>query len=72
MHGSMNMKKDQDERERLLNKPSTDPGVDRGYELMIRNKKRRIKPKTVRTRFGKIVSLFKRGCRLIFDIRKKP
>ena len=67
----MSKKKDQDERKKLLNKPSTDPGIDRGFELMIRNKKRRTKPKTV-TRFGKLVSLLKRGLRLIFDIRKKP
>ena len=35
----MSKKKDQDEGGKLLNKPSTDPGIDRGFELMIRDKK---------------------------------
>ncbi len=70
----MSKKKDQEEGGKLLNKPSTDPGIDRGFELMIRNKKRR-EPKTYQLRFGNMFALFKREWRFTFDfsfdIRKK-
>jgi len=64
----MNKKNDQEEGGKLLNKPSTDPGIDRGFELMIRNKKRRAQPKTFQLRFGKLLSLFKRELHFNFDI----
>ena len=76
MRGSMSKKKDQEEGGKLLNKPSTDPGIDRGFELMIRDKRRRVRPKTFQIRFGKLVSLFRRELHFNFDvsidIRKKP
>ena len=72
----MNKKKTRTKEGKLLNKPSTDPGIDRGFELMIRDKRRREQPKTFQIRFGKLVSLFRRELHfnfdVSFDIRKKP
>lgn len=72
----MSKKKDQEEGGKLLNKPSIDPGIDRGFELMIRDKRRRVQPKTFQIRFGKLLSLFRRELHfnldVSFDIKKKP
>jgi len=77
MHGSMSKKKDQEEGGKLLNKLSSEEAtIDRGFELMIRNKKRREDKPTYRLRFGNVMSLFNREWRLTFDftfdIKKKP
>jgi len=79
MRGSMNKKKDQEEGgELVLNKQTIDPPteIDRGVELLLRNKKGRRKPKTLQFKLGKMISLFKRefhfNIDLSFDIKKKP
>ena len=68
MHGSMRKRRDQEEGGKLLNNPSTEPGIDRGFELMIRDKKRRVQPKTFQLRFGNMFALFNREWRLTFDL----
>jgi len=73
----MSKKKDQEEGGKLLNKLSSEEvTIDRGFELMIRNKKRREDTPTYRLRFGNVMSLFNREWRLTFDftfdIKKKP
>jgi hypothetical protein len=78
MHGNMNKKKDQEEGGNLLNnKISNLPSeIDRGVELLLRNKKGRKEPKTLQFRLNKMISLFKREFHLnidfSFDIKKKP
>jgi hypothetical protein len=74
----MNKKKDQEEGGNLLNnKISNLPSeIDRGVELLLRNKKGRKEPKTLQFRLNKMISLFKREFHLnidfSFDIKKKP
>ena len=78
MHGNMNKKKDQEEGGKLLNnKISNLPSeIDRGVELLLRNKKGRVGSKTFQIKFDKMISLFKREFHLnidfSFDIKKKP
>lgn len=78
MHGNMNKKKDQEEGGKLLNnKISNLPSeIDRGVELLLRNKKGRKEPKTLQFRLNKMISLFKREFHLnidfSFDIKKNP
>lgn len=74
----MNKKKDQEEGGNLLNnKISNLPSeIDRGVELLLRNKKGRKEPKTLQFRLNKMISLFKREFHLnidfSFDIKKNP
>lgn len=74
----MNKKKDQEEGGKLLNnKISNLPSeIDRGVELLLRNKKGRKEPKTLQFRLNKMISLFKREFHLnidfSFDIKKNP
>lgn len=70
------MKKDQEGEESSLNKEDLDtPRMNRGFELLLRNKKRREPPKTFQLKFGKSLSIF--GKRVEFfldthiDVRKK-
>ena len=77
MRGSMSKKKDQEEGGKLLNKLSSEEvSIDRGFELMIRNKNKREDKPTYRLRFGNVMSLFNREWSLTFDftfdIKKKP
>ena len=78
MHGSMSKKKDQEEGGKLLNKNTNNfpPEIDRGVELLLRNKKRRVEPKTLQFRINKMISLFKRefyfNIDFSFDIKKNP
>jgi hypothetical protein len=68
------MIKDQgDERSKLNN---SGPQINRGVELLLRNKRRReSKPKTFQVKFGKMISLFRREFHFFiefhFDVRKK-
>ena len=67
----MDKKRGQEERgERTLNKTSSDPPqINRGVELLMRNKRRKPEPpKTFQVKFGKMVSFFKREFHLSFDI----
>ena len=57
-----------------LNK--TDPQINRGVELLLRNRRRKPEPpKTFQIKFGKMVSLFRREIvfhlNFYLDIRKK-
>lgn len=57
-----------------LNK--SDPHINRGVELLLRNRRRKPEPpKTFQIRFGKMVSLFRReivfNLNFYLDIRKK-
>ena len=78
MHGNMNKKKDQEEGGKLLNKKTSNlpSEIDRGVELLLRNKKRRVRSKTFQIKFDKMISLFEREFHLnidfSFDIKKKP
>ena len=69
------MKKDLEEREDPLNNDNESPKMNRGFELLLRNKQRREPPKTFQVKFGKMVSFFRREFHfffdLQFDIRKK-
>jgi len=69
------MKKDLEEREDPLNNDNESPKMNRGFELLLRNKHRREPPKTFQIKFGKMVSFFRREFHfffdLQFDIRKK-
>ena len=64
---------DLDGEEKILNKP--DPHLNRGVELLLRNRRRAEQPKTFQVRFGNMVSLFKRDIVFHFnfylDIRKR-
>ena len=78
MRGSMSKKNDQEEGGKLLNKKTNNllPEIDRGVELLLRNKKGRIEPKTLQFRLNKMISLFKRefyfNIDFSFDIKKNP
>jgi hypothetical protein len=67
------MTKDQDEGKRKLN--NDEPQINRGVELLLRNRRRSEKPKTFQVKFGKMISLFRREFHFFidfhFDIRKK-
>ncbi len=71
------MIKDQEDGKSKLNNDS-DPHINRGFELMLRQHNRREKPSTPKTfqiRFGKMLSLLKREIHFqidfFLDIRKK-
>jgi len=73
MLGDIIMIKEEDDERKLNN---SEPEINRGVELLLRNRKRRAsKPKTFQVRFGKMIALFKREFHFYFefhfDIRKK-
>jgi hypothetical protein len=78
MRGSISKKKDQEEGGKLLNNKTSNlpPEIDRGVELLLRNKKGRVESKTFQIKFDKMISLFEREFHLnidfSFDIKKKP
>ena len=70
--------KDNNDSSIYLNKPEDVPHINRGIELLLRNKKRREtqqRPKSFRVTFGKVISLFNREIHFHFDsfidIRKR-
>ena len=75
----MDKKRDQEEEEKLVlnNNTSDPPEVNRGVELLLRNKRRKPPeaPKTFQLRFGKMVSFLNREIHfsfdMILDIKKK-
>ena len=75
MPGNTIMTNDQEDVKRKLNK--TEPQINRGVELLLRNRRRREseKPKTFQVKFGKMISLFRREFHFFiefhFDVRKK-
>ena len=55
------MIEDQEDERRKLNR--SEPQVNRGVELLLRNRRRKLDPpKTFQVKFGKMVSLPKRDC----------
>lgn len=78
MHGSMNKKNDQEEGGKLLNKNTNNlpSEIDRGVELLLRNKKGREESKTLQFKLNKMISLFRRefyfNIDFSFDIKKNP
>ena len=74
MPGNITMTNAQEDGKRKLN--NTEPQINRGIELLLRNKRRReSKPKTFQVKFGKMISLFRREFHFFiefhFDVRKK-
>ena len=74
MPGNIVMIDDREERKNKLNK--SEPQINRGVELLLRNRRRKsLKPKTFQVKFGKMISLFHREFHFFiefhFDIRKK-
>ena len=67
----MDKKRDQEEKGELtLNKQTSNPPeMNRGVELLMRNKRRKPEePKTFQVKFGQVVSFFRREFHLSFDI----
>ena len=74
MHGDIVMTDDLGDEKSILNK--SDPHINRGVELLLRNRRRKPDPpKTFQIKFGKMVSLFRREIvfhlNFYLDIRKK-
>ena len=68
------MTEDQEEEKRNLNKDT--PEMNRGVELLLRNRRRKPeRPKTFQVKFGKLIALWNREIvfhiNFFFDIRKK-
>lgn len=74
----MNKKNDQEEGGKLLNKNTNNlpSEIDRGVELLLRNKKGREESKTLQFKLNKMISLFRRefyfNIDFSFDIKKNP
>ena len=78
MHGDTVVTKNQEEGKKPLNKNKTNlpPKMNRGVELLLRNKRRRATaPKTFQVKFGNMLSFFNREIHFYFefhlDFRKK-
>jgi hypothetical protein len=73
MLGNIIVRNEQESEKRKLNKP--EPQINRGVELLLRNRRREEKPKTFQVKFGKMISLFRREFHFFiefhFDVRKK-
>ena len=73
MPGDIIMINDQEDERSKLNK--SEPQINRGVELLLRNRRRSSAPKTFQVKFGKMISLFRREFHFFidfhFDIRKK-
>lgn len=65
------MTKDQDDERSQLNKSEESPEINRGFELMLRHRSRREKPKprTFGIMFGKVISLFTREIHFHFELK---
>ena len=67
------MTEDLEGEKRTLNKSK--PEMNRGVELLLRNRRRTEKPKTFQVKFGKLIALWNREIIFHFnfylDIRKK-
>ena len=66
----MDKKRDQEEKGKLVlnNQTSEAPEINRGAELLLRNRRKKPEPKTFQVKFGKMISFFKREFHLSFDI----
>ena len=67
------MTENQEEEKRILNKDK--PHINRGVELLLRNRRKPEKPKTFQVKFGNLIALWNREIIFQFnfylDIRKK-
>jgi len=67
------MTEDQEEEKKTLNKDKLE--INRGVELLLRNRRRTELPKTFQVKFGKLIALWNREIIFHFnfylDIRKK-
>ena len=72
MHKNISMTRDQEEEKNKLN--NDEPEINRGVELLLRNRRKEPEPKTFQVKFGKMVSLFRREfnfyLELHLDIKK--
>jgi len=66
MPGDIVMTEDQDDVKSNLNKD--EPEINRGVELLLRNRRRVSRPKTFQVKFGKMISLFRREFHFHFDL----
>ena len=68
------MTEDQEEGKTTLNK-DTPTEINRGVELLLRNRRRTERPKTFQVKFGKLIALWNREIvfhlNFYLDIRKK-
>ena len=72
MHGGIKVIEDQAEEKKDLNKDK--PHINRGVELLLRNRRKAEPPKTFQVKFGKLIALWNREIIIHFnfylDIRK--
>ena len=73
MHGGINVTENLEEEKKDLNKDK--PNINRGVELLLRNRRKPEKPKTFQVKFGNLIALWNREIvfhlNFYFDIRKK-
>ena len=73
MHGGISVTENQEEEKKDLNKNK--PDINRGVELLLRNRRKPEKPKTFQVKFGNLIALWNREIVFHFnfylDIRKK-
>ena len=73
MHGGISMTEDLEEEKKDLNKDK--PHINRGVELLLRNRRKPEPPKTFQVKFGNLIALWNREIVFHFnfylDIRKK-
>ena len=70
MRGGIVVTEDQEEEKSPLNKIKSDEDsleINRGVELLLRNKRRVQKPKTFQVKFGNMISLFSREIHFYLD-----
>jgi hypothetical protein len=71
MPGDTAMTKNQEDERSQLNKSEESPDINRGFELMLRHRSRREKPKpkTFGIMFGKVISLLNREIHFHFELK---
>lgn len=71
MPGDTAMKENQEDERSQLNKSEESPDINRGFELMLRHRSRREKPKpkTFGIMFGKVISLLNREIHFHFELK---
>ena len=73
MHGGIVVTEDLEDEKKSLNKSK--PDINRGVELLLRNRRKPEKPKTFQVKFGNLIALWNREIIFHFnfylDIRKK-
>ena len=70
MRGGIVVTEDQEEEKSPLNKIKSDEDsfkINKGVELLLRNKRRVSKPKTFQAKFGNMVSFFNREIEFYLD-----